>query len=109
MPSHPKPAPAQQAQPKVHQKPVKLEFNNSGAWKALGWFDAADDYQAGAVMNNAEALLYALHADIDRSTAAPAQLKRVPTLRVAHAGTGEVLCHWCLANGWRDAATGEPV
>ncbi|MEY2689295.1 MAG: hypothetical protein RL375_3494 [Pseudomonadota bacterium] len=109
MPSHPKPAPASKAHPKPHEKPVKLEFNNSGAWKALGWFDAADDHQAGEVMDHAEALLKALHADIDPDTATPAQLKRVPTLRVAHAGTGEVLCHWCLADGWRNPLNGEPV
>lgn len=34
-------------------KPVRLELNNSGAWKVLGRFDAADDEQTSLVLDAA--------------------------------------------------------
>jgi len=37
-------------------KPVKLELNNSGAWKTVARFDAADEQQADPAMQAAELL-----------------------------------------------------
>ena len=80
------------------EKPVRLEMNNSGAWKVLGRFDAADDDQAGLVMDAAETLFKTLHNSEDP--------KNCPTLRVSIDSTS-VLTRWDLVRGWRDAATGE--
>ena len=33
-----------------HQKPVQLQLNNSGAWKTIVKFDAADDAASDQVM-----------------------------------------------------------
>jgi hypothetical protein len=83
-------------------KPVRLEFNNSGAWKVLGRFDEADDEHASLVLDAAEELVKTLHNCEDS--------KRCPTLRVSmDDGLGAVLMRWDLENGWRDAVTGEPV
>lgn len=86
-------------------KPVRLELNNSGAWKVLGRFDAADDEQTSLVLDAAETLVKTLHNSEDP--------KRCPTLRVSidHPtdSVDVVLLRWDLAHGWRDAATGEPV
>lgn len=83
-------------------KPCRLELNNSGAWKILGRFDAADDAQASLVMDAAEDLIKTLNNE------GPA--KRCPTLRVsiddAH---GSVLMRWELGRGWTDARTGAPA
>lgn len=87
------------------QKPVRLELNNSGAWKVLGRFDAADDEQTSLVLDAAETLVQTLHNSEDP--------KRCPTLRVSIDTPGDstttVLLHWRLDTGWRDALTGEPV
>lgn len=40
-------------------KPVRLEVNNSGAWKLVLRFDAACEHQADAAMGGAEQLLRA--------------------------------------------------
>lgn len=34
-------------------KPVRLEMNNSGAWKILKYFDAADTERTDVLMNSA--------------------------------------------------------
>lgn len=82
------------------KKPVRLEFNNSGSWKVLGRFDAADDEQTSLVLDAAEDLVKTLHNSEDP--------KRCPTLRVSiDDGLQQVLLRWDLVNGWRDAVTGE--
>jgi len=84
------------------KKPVRLELNNSGAWKVLGRFDAADDEQTSLVLDAAEKLVKTLHNSADP--------KHCPTLRVSMQDPLElVLLRWDLARGWRDAATGEPA
>lgn len=84
------------------KKPVRLELNNSGAWKVLGRFDAADDEQASLVLDAAEDLIKTLHNSEDP--------KRCPTLRVSmDDGLGSTLLRWDLERGWRDAVTGEPA
>lgn len=83
-------------------KPVKLELNNSGAWKRLGSFDAADDNQAALVMDAAEELVKTLHNSEDP--------KRCPTMRIRiDDSLGAVLMRWELMRGWYDARTGEPA
>jgi hypothetical protein len=86
-------------------KPVRLELNNSGAWKVLGRFDAADDDQTDLVLHHAEELVKTLHNSEDA--------KRCPTLRVSMDHPADsvdvVLLRWDLARGWRDAATGLPA
>jgi hypothetical protein len=34
----------------IHKKPVQLQLNNSGAWKTIVKFDAADDANSDKVM-----------------------------------------------------------
>lgn len=84
------------------RKACRLELNNSGAWKLLGTFDAADEMQTALVLDAAEELIKTLN------NGGPA--KRCPTLRVSiDEPLGEVLMRWDIENGWRDAATGDPV
>jgi hypothetical protein len=84
------------------QKPVKLEMNNSGSWKKLGCFDAADEEQAALVMDAAEELVKTLHNSEDP--------KGCPTLRVAIADSlQEVLFRWDIERGWYEACTGVAV
>jgi hypothetical protein len=85
------------------KKPVRLELNNSGSWKVLGRFDAADDEQTSLVLDAAEDLIKTLHNSEDP--------KRCPTLRVSMGTPGDttdsVLLRWELTRGWYDARTGE--
>jgi hypothetical protein len=84
------------------KKPVRLELNNSGSWKVLGRFDAADDEQCALVLDAAEDLVKTLHNSEDT--------KRCPTLRVSiDDNLQQVLLRWDIENGWRDAVTGEPA
>lgn len=84
------------------KKPVRLELNNSGSWKVLGRFDAADDWHAGLVLVAAEELVKTLN------NGGPA--KRCSTLRVSmDDGLGAVLLRWSLDQGWTDARTGAPA
>lgn len=89
----------------THRKPCRLEFNNSGAWKVLGRFDAADEEQTSLVLDAAETLIQTLHNSEDP--------KHCPTLRVSMAHPVDtvdmVLLRWSITNGWRDALTGEPA
>jgi hypothetical protein len=84
------------------KKPVRIELNNSGSWKCLGRFDAADDEQASLVMDAAEDLIRTLHnSECSR---------RCPTLRVTiDDSLATVLTRWSIAEGWRNAETGEPA
>lgn len=83
-------------------KPVKLELNNSGSWKRLGAFDAADDDQAALVREAAEDLVKTLHNSEDP--------KRCPTMRISvDDSLGDVLLRWELTRGWYDAHTGLSV
>lgn len=85
------------------KKPVRLELNNSGSWKVLGRFDAADDDQSALVLDAAEELIKTLHNSEDP--------RRCPTLRLSMDDPGDstalVLLRWDLVKGWRDAVTGE--
>ncbi len=82
-------------------KPVRLEFNNSGAWKVLGRFDAADEVTADHVLDAADTLFWGLHQGMGR---------RASTLRVStDDGLGIVLMRWDIENRWRDARTGDPT
>jgi hypothetical protein len=86
----------------VATKPVKLELNNSGSWKRLGSFDAADDEQTALVLDAAEDLIRTLHNSEDP--------KRCPTLRVSiDDSLGTALMRWELLRGWYDAKTGEAL
>jgi hypothetical protein len=83
-------------------KPCRLELNNSGAWKFLGRFDAADDKQTSLVMDAAEDLVKTLN------NGGPA--KQCPTLRVSMDDRlGSVLMRWELERGWFNARTGLPA
>lgn len=76
------------------KKPVRLEINNSGAWKMLGRFDAADDFGADIVLNAAEQLAQALVESGNRLTL------RVSMAEPPHSE----LMHWNdPETGWRDA------
>lgn len=90
----------------THAKPVRLELNNSGSWKVLGRFDAADDEQTSLVLDAAEQLVNTLHNSEDP--------KRCPTMRVSMDVPGGdstclVLLRWSLLEGWRDPQTGIPA
>jgi hypothetical protein len=82
------------------KKPARLELNNSGSWKVLGRFDAADDEQTSLVLDAAEDLVRTLHNSEDP--------KGCPTLRVS-IDSITVLLRWELGLGWRDAVTGAPA
>lgn len=85
-----------------HSKPVKLELNNSGSWKRLGAFDAADEGQAALVMDAAEDLIKTLHNSEDP--------KRCPTMRICvDDALNVVLLRWELQRGWYDVQTGKAV
>jgi hypothetical protein len=87
------------------KKPVRLELNNSGSWKVIGRFDAADDEQSSLVLDAAEDLIKTLHNSEDP--------KRCPTMRVSMDHPTDsvdvVLMRWDLLSGWRDAVTREMV
>lgn len=82
-------------------KPCKLQMNNSGAWKDITHFDAADEERTDDLMNAAAQL-----ADVVNDAAKKPQL----TLRVVTADAlPAVLMHYKgREQGWRDKA-GEPA
>lgn len=43
--------------PRQHAKPVQLQLNNSGAWKTIASFDAADAIATGYIHEAAKMLL----------------------------------------------------
>jgi len=83
-------------------KPVKLQLNNSGAWKDIVRFDAADEDRTDAIMN----------AGAQLADAANEGLKKPQfTLRIV---TDEpypavLMRYEGFEGGWRDARTGEPA
>jgi hypothetical protein len=81
-------------------KPVRLELNNSGAWKLLGHFDAADDMQTDEVMNAAEALVKALHWTLPETQSCRTTLR--VNMGTAGDTTSDVLMRWTMEDGWRD-------
>lgn len=84
------------------KKLCRLELNNSGCWKLIGRFDAADDDQSALVLDAAEELVKTLHNNEDS--------KRCPTMRVSMDGAiNDVLLHWRIERGWYEVATGDPV
>lgn len=78
------------------KKPVELQINNSGAWKSLGKFDAADDDYCDDILTAAAHLVDALNAATPDCKA--------KTLRVVIAdGTQTSLMHYRSREaGWRD-------
>jgi len=88
----------------IAAKPCRLELNNSGAWKLLAKFDAANAEDTDALMNAAESLAKAIN---DTSSGR----KPGTSLRVATDETSPVmLTLWTHERGiWFDARTGEPV
>ena len=79
------------------KKPLRLEINNSGAWKVLGRFDTDDEFVANNVLVAAAQMAQALVAGGNRLT-----------LRVSCADAPHVvLMHWSdQYSGWRDAPGG---
>lgn len=82
-------------------KPCRLELNNSGSWKLLGKFDAADDGSTSDIMNAAASLVDALN---EASGGRPA------TLRISTDDTHPctLMRHNSREEGWRDMA-GDPA
>lgn len=85
------------------QKPVRLEINNSGAWKVIGRFDAAVDDATDDILTAAGHLADALNAPYSGRPS-------LVTMRVSMAEPPhDVLMRWTDAEtGWRDA-NGEPA
>lgn len=85
-------------------KPVKLELNNSGAWKTIGSFDAAVEDSTDDILLAAEHLVQALNAPYSGR-------KSMTTLRVRMADAPHtVLMYWESAEtGWWRDAKGEPA
>ena len=81
------------------KKPVRLEINNSGAWKVLGKFDAADEFQADDILNSAERLA-GLLVDADNRLSLRISMAEPPHAPIMHWKDAET--------GWRDAK-GEPA
>ena len=84
------------------KKPVRLELNNTGAWKMLGRFDAADEEQAALVMDAAEELVRTLHNSEDPKGCATLRLSIDDNLCTA-------IARWEIERGWFDARTGEAL
>lgn len=86
----------------MNPKMVRLDLNNSGSWKTIGRFDAADEDHASLVMDAAEQLIVAIN------NGAPP--KRCATLRICIDDyLNQVLARWDAERGhWYDAKTGEP-
>lgn len=75
-------------------KPVRLELNNSGAWKVLGRFDAANEKASDAILAAAHQLAAALN---DPESGRPG----VCTLRIStDDGLQLVLMRWSRVVGW---------
>jgi len=78
-------------------KPVRLELNNSGAWKLLARFDAAAGGPADAIMEAADVLARAIN---DRASGRPGLVSlRISTDDVLPA----VLMRWSSEKGWAAA------
>lgn len=78
----------------MSSKPVRLELNNSGAWKLLARFDATCEEQADAIMNAAGELARAINAG---ESGRPSLV----TLRISTDDPlPSVLMRWSDAKGW---------
>lgn len=86
------------------KKPCRLEWNNSGAWKLLGKFDAGVEDSTDDILNAASLLVEALNAPYSGREALTTMRVSTdephPAVLMRHAGDG---------NGWRDARTGDPA
>lgn len=71
----------------MNSKPVKLQVNNSGAWKDVVRFDAGDHVASSEVMEAAATL----GRIADRTT------WRICT----DDGLQSVLMHWSVKHGWK--------
>jgi hypothetical protein len=80
----------------AYRKPVRLGINNSGAWKVLGRFDAADEEQTDMVLDAADALARVLHNSEDPKGCATLRVSMDDSLQ-------QVLMRWDLTRGWVDA------
>lgn len=84
-------------------KPCRLEINNSGSWKVIGRFDAADELHSDIVLDAAEKLILALNNG--------AEPRRCASLRIStDDGLGAVLMRWTAERGmWTDVMRGDPA
>ena len=78
------------------KKPCELQLNNSGAWKALGKFDAADDDYADDILTAAGHLVIALNAS--RPDCKPTTLRVV----TADGLQSPLMTYRSREAGWRD-------
>lgn len=88
------------------KKPVRLEINNSGAWKLLGTFEGDDGDTWELVFEHASALFATLGLGNARHPDRP-------VMRVSKDDqsdtTSMVLAEWTSEGGWRDAVTGDAL
>lgn len=84
------------------KKPCRLELNNSGSWKLLGLFDAANDVTTAIIMDAADLLAKSLVIGGDQVKA---------TLRVVmDSPERTVIARWHQERGgWFDPVTGGRV
>lgn len=75
-------------------KPLRMQFNQKGAWRNALDFDCSDPDKAGEVMH--------LSAQLAALTNATARI-------VMTDGSQTVVAHWSPGAGWRDAVTGNPL
>jgi len=75
----------------ARQKPVKLQINNTGAWKDVTHFDAQHDHVGDQVLEAANTL-----GQIDAH--------RVSYRLVTEGALPEVLMSWSKDGGWKEAA-----
>lgn len=85
-------------------KPARLELNNSGAWKLIARFDAANQDATDAIMETAEALVRAINDPACGRTAHT-------SLRISTDDALPItLMRWTPERGmWTEAKTGEPA
>ena len=74
------------------KQPVRLELNNSGAWKAILQYDAANGDDDADAQNCAD--------DMGRISA---RLGGRQAWRVVDMLTGKTRSEWSVEHGWRDA------
>ncbi|KLN57647.1 hypothetical protein [Variovorax paradoxus] len=74
-------------------RPVKLQINNSGAWKDIAHFDAGNDVACMHVLDAAKTL-----GEIDA--------QRVQYRVVTEDALPEVLMTWSKDDGWKDVRHG---
>lgn len=75
-------------------KPVRLQFNQKGAWRNALDFDAANETTAAEVQHHAAMLAWC--------TAARARI-------VTTDGAQTALAHWTQETGWVNSSTGAPL